>query len=261
MPLILRPLTSWDPIWSLLIISVLLGIAMLWVFARISNQKEIRRTRDRLKASLMELRLFGDEPSLVFRAQKDLLIGNGRLMALTLRPALILTLPLLLLFSFLEPFYGRSPLRLGEPAIVTLHFKQPMDLRMPPPKIEPPSGVLVETPAVRAIEENEVSWRIRPERSIDSILRVVLPNEAIEKSIAAGTGRGYASDRRASSWLDWIWNPGEPPIASEAVEWIEIRYPYAEVQWLGVEFHWIVWLLIVSMIAALLLKRRMGVYF
>jgi hypothetical protein len=119
----------------------------------------------------------------------------------------------------------------------------------------------VETPAVRAIEENEVSWRIRPERSIDSILRVVLPNEAIEKSIAAGTGRGYASDRRASSWLDWIWNPGEPPIASEAVEWIEIRYPYAEVQWLGVEFHWIVWLLIVSMIAALLLKRRMGVYF
>jgi hypothetical protein len=261
MPLILRPLTSWDAIWSLLIISVFLGIGMLWVFGRVSNQKEIRRTRNRLKASLMELRLFGDEPALVFRAQKDLLIGNGRLLALTLRPALILTAPLLLLLSFLEPFYGRSPLPLGEPAIVTLHFKQPIDPQMPVPKIEPPSGVLVETPGVRALGENEVSWRIRPERSVDSILRFVLSNETIEKSIAAGDDRGYASDRRASSWLDWIWNPGESRIASQTVDWVEIRYPSAEVGWLGVEFHWLVWLLVISMIAALLFKRRMGVSF
>jgi hypothetical protein len=234
---------------------------MLWVFGRVSNQKEIRRTRNRLKASLMELRLFGDEPSLVFRAQKDLLLGNGRLLLLTLRPAVILTLPLLLLLSFLEPFYGRAPLFLEQPAVVTLHLKRSLDPGSPAPKIEPPDGVLVESPAVRVVSQNEISWRLRPERNVDGVLRILLPGETIEKSIAAGTNPGYASDRRGSSWLDWIWNPSESHITSQTVDWVEIRYPTAQIRWLGVEFHWLVWLLVISMIAALLFKRRMGVSF
>ena len=246
--------------WSLLAISVFLGIGMLWVFGRMSNQKEIRRTRNRLKASLMELRLFGDEPALVFRAQRDLLTGNGRLLALTLRPALILTVPLLLLLSFLEPFYGRSPLPVGQPALVTVHMKQPINANTAL-RLEAPSGIVVETPPVRALSESEVSWRIRPKDHVNGTLRVVLPNETIEKTITAGSGRGYASDRRASSWSDWIWYPGESRIASETVDWVEIRYPSAEVQWFGIAFHWLVWLLVISMITALLFKRRMGVSF
>lgn len=261
MPLVLRPLASWDAMWSLLIISVLLGVGMLWVFGRMSNQKEIRKTRNRLKASLFEMRLFGDEPALLFRAQKNLLIGNFRLLALTLRPAIVLTVPLLLLVSFLEPFYGRSPLPVGQPAIVTVHLKQPMNANTPAPRLEAPSGIVIETPAIRVLSENEVSWRIRPNDHVNSTLQVVLSNETIAKTIAAGGERGYASDRRASSWSDWIWYPGESRIASETVDWIEIRYPSAEVRLFGIEFHWLVWLLAISMITALLFKRRMGVSF
>jgi hypothetical protein len=43
---------------------------MLWVFRRISRQEAIRKTKSRLWACLFELRLFTDEPALVWRAQR-----------------------------------------------------------------------------------------------------------------------------------------------------------------------------------------------
>jgi uncharacterized membrane protein (DUF106 family) len=261
MPVVLRPLAYVSPIWSLLLLSVALGICMLWVFGRMSDQKAIRRTRNRLKASLMEMRLFGDEPALLLRAQKDLLTGNARLLVLTLRPALVLTLPLLFLVAFLEPFYGRAPLPVGQPAILTVHLAQPINPQAPVPKLEAPSGLTIETPAVRAISDQELSWRIRPQQNVEGTLRVVFSNETLEKTITAGNGRGYASDRRASAWTDWILYPSEPRIKSQAVDWIEVRYPSAGIQWLGLELHWLIWLLVVSMLTALLFKRRMGVSF
>lgn len=202
MPLLLQPFALVDKIWSLLLISAVLGVVMLWAFSRLSNQKAIKQTRNRLKAALMEMRLFGDEPSLLFRAQRDLLTGNGRLLALTLKPALILMLPLILLAAFLEPFYGHAPLPVGEAAVVTLRMKAPIDGKTPPPKLESPAGMVVETPAVRAIASREMSWRIRPEREVDGKLRVVLPGEVIEKSITAGSTapmRPTGGDLRGSS--------------------------------------------------------------
>src|SRR3954447_14060442 len=121
MPLAL--LVNSNVMWSLAPISVLAGIASLWVFGRASNQNAIRKTRKRLKASLYELRLFGDEPALVWQAQKQLLGGNLRLIGLTLRPAMILSIPMGLLLLWMEPFYGRSPLPVGESAIVTMQWK------------------------------------------------------------------------------------------------------------------------------------------
>ncbi len=45
-----------DPLWPLLFISVLTGILMLLAFRYTSNQKEIRKEKDKIKAHLMEMR-------------------------------------------------------------------------------------------------------------------------------------------------------------------------------------------------------------
>jgi hypothetical protein len=58
------------PLLSLGLISLLAGVVMLWVFRRVSNQGAIRVAKKRLQAHLYELRLFADEPRLVWRAQK-----------------------------------------------------------------------------------------------------------------------------------------------------------------------------------------------
>jgi hypothetical protein len=43
------------------------------------------------------------------------------------------------------------------------------------------------------------------------------------------------------------------------VEWVDVRYPDARLEWLGIRMHWLIWFIVVSMLAALLLKKRFGV--
>jgi hypothetical protein len=53
--------------------------------------------------------------------------------------------------------------------------------------------------------------------------------------------------------------PAERRIASDRVEWIEIRYPEAYLSFLGVRWNWLLWFFAVSVMTALLLKKRFGV--
>jgi uncharacterized membrane protein (DUF106 family) len=45
----------------------------------------------------------------------------------------------------------------------------------------------------------------------------------------------------------------------DEVEWVEIRYPHASLAVLGFEVNWLVWFFLISLAAALLLKKPMGV--
>ena len=58
------------------------GLLAIVVFRACSDQDAIRRASNRLMAHLMEFRLFIDEPALIIRAQRDLLIDNWRLLRL-----------------------------------------------------------------------------------------------------------------------------------------------------------------------------------
>src|ERR1022692_4687199 len=71
---------------TLIPIGLLLGVAMLWVFGRWSNQKAIKAAKRRVEACLYEMRLFTDEPSLVWKAQAGLLAANARYIGLMLVP-------------------------------------------------------------------------------------------------------------------------------------------------------------------------------
>jgi hypothetical protein len=56
-----------------------------------------------------------------------------------------------------------------------------------------------------------------------------------------------------------LWDPAQPRIANDAVEWIEIGYPEAAQTAFGVRLSWLVWFFGISVVAALVLKKRFGV--
>ena len=250
---------GFHPLVSLGPISALIGIAMLWVFGRFSNQAAIRRAKARLQAHLYELRLFADEPSLIWRAQKGLLLSNARYLGLMLKPAVVLTIPMIPLLVQLDSFYGRAPLVVGEPAIVSVTLKSPIPLDSPAPGLQTPPGIRVETPAVRVLRDRQILWRIRPGQEASGAIRVVLPGALLEKTVAAGTGFRYLSAARTASLGGLFWSPREKLLPAGSVERIEVRYPPAEVRWGPLSFHWLVWFLVISMAAAWLLKGRLGV--
>jgi hypothetical protein len=49
------------PFWSLVALSILGGILLVWIFGKVSNQDAIKRARNRLSAELIALRLFKDD--------------------------------------------------------------------------------------------------------------------------------------------------------------------------------------------------------
>lgn len=116
---------------SLAAIGIGVGLAFLLVLRKLSNQDAIRKIRRQIQACLYELRLFVDEPSLVWRAQVRLLALNVRYLALMLRPALVLAVPMLFLFAVLEPFYGKAPLAISEDSIVTIKLAHPAGPLLP----------------------------------------------------------------------------------------------------------------------------------
>ncbi len=173
----------------------------------------------------MEMRLFLDSPALVLRAQRDLLRENFRLLRLILRPGAILAFIFIILFPQLDAMYGRAPLPIGEPCVVTVRLDpQPGKDAV----LEAPAGIKVETPGVHVIHEREISWRVRPLGRTAGELKLHYYGRVLTKQIVAGGGLIYGLNL---------------PYRSPA---IEIHYPRKNV--LGV--NWMVWFFLISTAAA-----------
>ncbi len=121
------------------------GIAGAWVFRRFTDASKLRASVDRMLAYALEMPLFFDEPSVVWRAQRALLAENLRLLRHIAVPCLMMAAAFLLLFAPMEKCFGRKPLAIGETAVVSV----------------PLPGVAIETPPVRVARTGAVSWRVR----------------------------------------------------------------------------------------------------
>src|SRR5258708_6875919 len=114
---------------TLTAIAIATGFAALYVFAKFSDQEGIDQAKRQVRAHLYSFRLFVDDPLLIFRAQKLLLIWNGRYLARLARPAVVMTVPTVILLLQLEAVYGHRALAPGERTIVTAQFDDDSDLR------------------------------------------------------------------------------------------------------------------------------------
>jgi uncharacterized membrane protein (DUF106 family) len=179
--------------------------------------------------------LFINEPLLVLRAQRNLFRENLRLIRLLLRPALIITVPMLILFEPMDALYGYAPLRVGESAIVTIQSSRAVD-----PHLHSPDGIVVETPPVHIPREHQVSWRIRALRPVSGRLEIAWRHRVLPKRIAAGTGGLQFLFTHSRYFFD------------KDVNWLEIRYPDAVI----LRLHWLVWFFVLSTSTVLLLNTR-----
>lgn len=143
--------------FALAAIGALWGIAAAFVFRRLTNRARAAAAIDRIVAHALELPLFIDEPAVVFRAARDLLVANARLLGAIWLPCALMAGFFALLYSPLNRTFGFAPLPVNQPTVVTAKTGQArrMELRAS-------RDIAIETPPVRAIAEGEVSWRVRP---------------------------------------------------------------------------------------------------
>lgn len=214
---------------SLLILVPLSAVSTLCalaVFRRFTDRAAMGRAASRIIAHLMELGLFFDEPILVLRAQRDLLLENFRLLRLIALPCGLLAIPFAIFFVGLNSIFNRAPLRIGAPAVVTVACP----VSSPAPALEAPKGIEVETPAVRIVSASQVSWRIRPVGNVADRLKIAFKGHQSSTPVFAGSGLVYAFPF-----------PAAP---------VRIPYPPATI----LHLDWIVWYIFASLVTALAWK-------
>jgi hypothetical protein len=257
----LAPAIRVAPLATLVVVSVLTGLAMLWVVGRTSNQAGIAGAKRAIHAALFEIRLFNDNLTAVLHALGRVLWHNLRYLGYSLVPLAWVALPLLLVVAQLQAFYGYQGLAVDAPAVVTVTMRQgAARSAVPAAELRSPDAVRVETSSVVLPAAGEVLWRVRPTAPGDYVLDVRVDGTQLTKTLHVSDTVARRSPVRVSRLLDQLLYPSEPPLPSDGPV-AEIRLPYPEpgLDVLGLRLHWMILYVALSMATAFVLAGRFGV--
>ena len=255
--LLVGPFRYMNPWIAMIVVSLLTGLLMLAVFRWTSNQDGIRRSKNAIKAHLLELRLYKDSLAQQLRSQGRVLRANGRYLGHALKPMLVMIVPVLLILVQLNLRFGSRPLALGETAILKVKLAAghtPVETGI---VLEAPPGVAVETPPLRIEEDREIDWRLRAAAPGAHELTFRLGADAFTKTVFVGE-RGLIKIpnlKPGPSLLDQVFNPGERPIPKGVpVESVEVLHPERRLDLLGLRVHWLAAFFILSIVFGFALK-------
>ena len=256
---IMHPFRFSRPIVPLALLSALTGILLLLVYRFASDQKAIRRSKDKLEAHLLEVRLFQEQLRAVLRAYPRLFLGILNYLRHSLRPLLIMAIPLLILLVQLEGFFGWTPNRVGNDFLVKAKVTDSAALDQV--ELRVPQGLAVTAPPLHIAEENEVDWRVAAEQPGEYSLAVLIQGATFSKAVNVSNQMVRLSpERLRGNWFERVLHPGEAqlprngPLAS-----IEVQYPSRNFYLWGYALNWLLVFLALSLIVGFALKGVFGV--
>ncbi len=257
--LLLAPASAWPPIVPIAIVSLLVGIGMLLVFKRTSDQVRLARVKRLITAAIFEIRLFNDDLVSILRAQADILRHNLSYLRLTIRPTLFVLLPLFLVMAQLQFHYGYEGLRPGQKTLLRVDLAPgtvPAGQR-PEVRLDVPAGLRADSEAVWIPAESQVAWRLVAEKDGEYELGIAVGGAPpMEKSVRV-TSRAVrlAPERVDTGFLSQLLYPAEPPLPDGSpVRAIRLGYTDREVSVLGFGMYWMIPFFVLSLIFAFSLK-------
>ena len=258
--LVCWPFLAFAPIWAMTAISLVTGVAMVWIFGKLSDQTTIKSIRETIRGNLIAVRLFQSDIGVMLRLQRRIFGDTFRYMRYALVPMVVLLVPVVLIMTQLNLRFAARPLEPGEPALVKAYVRDAAVLEGDV-SLEVGDGIVVETRGVRIPATREVVWRVRADEGGVHPLVVRLGNETLETRIIAGDGWGAVPQRRTGrGMLDTMLYPGEPPISrTHVVEAVEIAYPPLELGVFGWNVNWLVAFFVLSMGFGFAFKDALGV--
>ncbi|MCR4396444.1 MAG: hypothetical protein NUW07_06895 [Candidatus Saccharicenans sp.] len=254
---IFLPFSSASPWGALLVISLLTALLLLLVYKKTSNQAGLKQVKNRIKASLLEIRLYQSDFRTQLGSQKELVAANLRYLLYNLQPLLVMLLPIFLLLAQLNLWFGYRAVRPGETFLLKVRFITAVDIERVNLELEAPPGLTVETPPVRIIDLREAAWRLRLEEPVSQPLIIQVNGERYQKEIPRGGRRlsRISTVRvRRNLWQELLY-PGEKPLPSDSLlSRIELSYPEQRLELLGLGLHWLLAYFLLSVILGLGLK-------
>lgn len=209
------------------IISAVVGVALLLIFKYTSNQKAIGKVRDNIKAQLLGMKLFKDNVRVVLKSQGQVLVGALLLLFHSLRPLLVMIVPVCLILVQMALWYESRPLKIGENTLVTMELNSSKDTPWPQVSFVSPAGAEITTGPVRIFSERKICWKIKAIQTGNHQLEFNVDQDRVNKNLVIGEGFVRISIERPSyNVAGLVFNPAEKAFSEDSpVRSIRIDYP------------------------------------
>ncbi|SPD73130.1 conserved membrane hypothetical protein [uncultured Desulfobacterium sp.] len=237
------------------IISAVTGVILLITFKYTSNQAALGRIRDGINANILVLWLFKDSLLVTLKSLGRIFKGAFVSLVHSIRPILVIIIPVCLLLGQMGLWYQYRPLKPGEHAVITMKLSGDEYSAWPELGIDPMPAAEIETGPVRVSSKREVYWDIKVNRNGYQRIMFKVDDQRIEKELAVGDGIMRVSARRPGwDWSDILMYPLEKPFAPDSlVQSISIGYPARVSLTSGADW-WIVYFFVISLVVALIFK-------
>jgi uncharacterized membrane protein (DUF106 family) len=248
-----------SPLAIVVVLSLVIGLAMVVLFGYTSDQKAIKVAKDQLKAHLLAVRLFRDQLPVVMGSYGKILRGTGRYLKLAFKPLLYVIIPITLLIVQLDRCLGSTALQRNVPFLLTVHTTgadvlNGISLELPP-------EIAMTAPVVRIPAGNEIVWRLAAAADGEYEARIAAGGQTVVKTVRVSSelARVSAIRLRERFW-ERIFTSGEAALPPNGpIESISINYPERNIEIAGYEINWIWLFFILSMVAGFLFKELLGI--
>ncbi len=246
----IESLAGWQ---SNTIISVAAGALFVLAFKYTSDQKAIGRAKDKFKANMLAMKLFKDELGVILRSAGGALGRVFQRFFYSLRPLLVMIVPVALLLVQMSLWYEARPLRVGEEAMVTMELAGDPNDGWPEVSLLPNEKTDVTMGPVKIFANNEMMWKVQGVSQGRAELMFAVNDEQVGKELVVGEGLKRISVKRPGGHF-WqiLEHPAERPFGNDSiVQSISISYP-KRVSWTSGSFWWICYFFGVSVAAGLI---------
>lgn len=269
--LFLSPLDSIGRPFALVLTSAVFGVIAIVLFKHVSAQRRIKAAKDKIKAHLIEIRIYQDDLAIVGKAIGKVLARNFQYLALNLAPFVPLSIPFVIVLAQLVVRYGYAPAEVhgpdqailpGRGSMIEVELSSERAAEVAELRIELPEGVRALSPLVRVPAEGRAFQEVAATAPGSRAVRFVLPGgEHAEKEFSAGTwSRPLQPERGTGLFSALLW-PAEDSFSEDSpFRRIRVEYPEERLSWFpagpgGV----LIVFLIVSMAAGLLAMKPLKV--
>ena len=259
MNIILWPVSRASGLLGLLYISLLTALLMLWIFKRVSNQAGIQDVKNKIKAHLLGLRLYQNEPVLSLITIRELFRQNFRYFGFAFRPMLIMMLPVMIIVIQLASRYDRQSLPVGESSIVSVFLSE--STNPDSVKIRPDDTMILETSSLYTREDHALHARIKTEQPGCSHLSVEYQENRIDLLVYTELDKKMLQGSRyPATDIRTLLTPGSTPLPGHGfIRKVHVQYPSQTLILAGIRWHWLLVFFIVSLVAGYGMKGIFGV--
>ncbi|HKQ47839.1 MAG TPA: hypothetical protein VJZ71_07210 [Phycisphaerae bacterium] len=255
-------LAPFSPVVALWIISAVTGVLMLLIWRYTSNQSAIADVRRKISAHLLSTRLFKDDLSVTFRAQRQIIWQAVRLLGHSVQPMLIMMVPFVLVMVQIGLRYEYRPAIQGQAVRVKATLKKPDAVLAAGSVLQLPGSLRMDPhDPCRVSALATVDWRLTPTSSGVFLLHFGNGADVVSMPLVVGSAFTRVSRFRGGSFWDRLLYSGEDSIPDSSIfKSIEIFYPTRSTPIFGWDLHWLISLLILSIVFALIFKPMLKVH-